>query len=144
MQNSGPPALGFCSNPLSAFEGKRQRTGSRDTGNPHRSVLYADRERTQWGPPGFGTPGKWQWSRAREISSLSYAKVDNRGNLIDCRRNFRLDKLVPRTKHRRSTRTKKSSEHSVVVENAHHIGPYPATRVSPETPRDRSDFRMAR
>src|SRR6266853_1935077 len=78
------------------------------------------------------------------VSSFSYAEVNHRGNLIDCRRNFRLDKLGPRTKHRRSTRTKKSSEHSVRVKNAHHIGPYPATRVSPETPRDRSDFRMAR
>jgi len=52
MQNSGPPALRSCSIPLSAFEGKRRRTGSRDTGNPHRSVLYADRERTQWESPG--------------------------------------------------------------------------------------------
>src|SRR4029077_10291638 len=77
-------------------------------------------------------------------SSFSYAEVNHRGNLIDCRRNFRLDKLGPRTKHHRRTRTKKSSEHPVGVKNAHHIGPYPATRVSPETPRDRSDFRVAR
>jgi len=139
MHNSGPPALGSCSIPLSAFEGKRRRTGSRDTGNPHRSVPYADRERTQWERPGLGTPGKWQWSRPRDVASLSDAEVNNRGNLIDCGQNFRLNEFAPRTKHRRSTRTKKSSEHSVGVENAHHIGPYPATRVSPETPRDRSD-----
>jgi len=69
-----------------------------------------------------------------KISSLSYAEVDHRGNLIDSRRNFRLNELVLRTKHSRSTRTKKSSQHSVGVENAHHIGPYPTTRVPPETP----------
>src|SRR3984893_6317628 len=78
------------------------------------------------------------------VSSLSDAEVNHRGNLIDCGRNFRLNEFVLRTKHRRSTRTKKSSEHSVGVENAHYIGPYPAARVSPETPRDRSDFRVAR
>src|ERR1700674_673874 len=78
------------------------------------------------------------------VSSLSYAEVNNRGNLIDCRRNFRLGELMPRPKHHRGTRTKESSEHSVGVENAHHIGPYPATRVSPETPRDCSNFRVAR
>ena len=78
------------------------------------------------------------------VSSFSYAEVHHRGNLIDCGRNFRLDKLGPRTKHHRCTRTKKSSEHSVGVKNAHHIGPYPATRVSPETPGDRSYFRVAR
>src|ERR1700747_2238499 len=80
----------------------------------------------------------------RTGSSFSDAEVNHRRNLIDRRRNFRLDKLGPRTKHHRSTRTKKSSDHSVRVKNAHHIGPYPATRVSPETPRNRSDFRVAR
>src|SRR5579864_7278095 len=78
------------------------------------------------------------------VSSFSYAEVNHRRNLIDRGRNIRLDKLWPRTKHRRRTRTKKSSEYSVGVENAHYIGPYPATRVSPETPWGRSDFRVAR
>src|SRR5467141_1800285 len=59
------------------------------------------------------------------VSSLSDPEVNNRGNLIDRGRNFRLNEFVPRTKHRRRTRTKKSSEHSVGVENAHYIGPYP-------------------
>src|SRR5229473_1669450 len=75
MQSSGPPALRFCSIPLSAFEGKRRRTGLRDTGHPHRSALYADRERTQWERPGLGIPGKWQWSRPRDGSDFRVARL---------------------------------------------------------------------
>src|SRR5882762_4247038 len=115
MQNSGPPALRFCSIPLSAFEGKRRRTGSRDTGNPHKSVLYADREPTQRSALGSVLLESGNGAVPGTVPSFSYSEVDHRGNLIDCRRNFRLDKLLPRTKHHRSARTKKRSQHSVGV-----------------------------
>ena len=57
-------------------------------------------------------------------------------------RNCGLDKLMPRTKHRRCAGTQENGKDSLGMEHAHDVGPYPASRVSPEAPRDGSDFRV--
>ena len=101
----------------------------------------------QWAVRGSGaSPMGAPWARysskrsyravPRTVSPFSDAKVNHRGDLIDCRRNCGLDKLVPGAKRHRITGTQKCGQHSLGMEHAHHIGPYPTSRMSPQAPRD--------
>src|SRR5690349_7103059 len=120
MQNSGPPVLGCCSIPLNAFEGNVEERDGKITGIPTEVSGTGIGSEPNGSALGSVLLESGNGAVPGTVSSFSHAEVNHRGNLIDCRRNFRLDKLGPRTKHRRSTRTKKSSEHAVGVENAHH------------------------